>query len=223
MSEQDQTADATSEVDTTSTDVAETTSAGESEETTSGEDALGDAGKQALDRMKERVKVAEKAAREAATALRAREAADALRDKPAEEQAIEAARAEARAEATIAANKRILRADLRALATGKLADPSDAALYINLDDFTVGDDGETDSDALNEAITELLEKKPHLAAQKQNRFDGAADQGAKNKDSQPQQLTQADLDRMVAAGDTDGIEKARVEGRFDTLLGIKKS
>lgn len=34
------------------------------------------------------------------------------------------------------------------------------------------------------------------------------------------QLTQSDLDRMSAAGDSDGIEKARVEGRFNTLLGI---
>lgn len=34
------------------------------------------------------------------------------------------------------------------------------------------------------------------------------------------QLTQADLDRMVAAKDHDGIAKARAEGRFNTLLGI---
>lgn len=35
------------------------------------------------------------------------------------------------------------------------------------------------------------------------------------------QLTQADLDRMVAAGDVDGIAQAQSEGRFEVLLGIK--
>lgn len=158
--------------------------------------------------------------KEAAEAAAALKAAAELKDKPAEEQAIETAKAEARSEAIKAANDRILRSELRAAATGKLADPTDAALYINLSDFTVTDDGEVDSGALNEAIAELIEKKPHLAAQKANRFDGNADQGAKGKDAGPQQLGQADLDRMVAAGDHDGIAQARAEGRFNKLLGI---
>lgn len=144
-----------------------------------------------------------------------------LQNAPAEEQAAAKARAEVEAEVTAKANARILRSELRAAATGKLADPADAALFIDVSKFEVTDDGDVDQAALNEAITELIEKKPHLAAQKVNRFDGAADQGAKGKDAGPQQLGQADLDRMKAAGDDDGIAQARAEGRFNTLLGIK--
>lgn len=217
MSEQ-ATADATStdtqdEVQATEPEQQETTS-------TEGESALGDAGKQALDRMKQERTAARAEAKAAKDALEALQAQLALKDKPAEEQAIEQAKAEARAEATTAANKRILRSELKALATGKLADPADAHLYINLDDFTVDDNGDVDSDALTDAITDLLEKKPHLAAAKQTRFDGDADQGAKGKESGASQLTQADLDRMKAAGDDDGIAAARAEGRFNKLLGL---
>lgn len=219
MSEQ-ATADATS----TSTEEVQDTTENEQQETTSteGELALGDAGKQALDRMKQERAAAKAEAKAAKDELARIQAELALKDKSAEEQEIEKAKAEARAEATTAANKRILRSELKALATNRLAYPEDAHLYINLDDFTVTDDGDVDSDALTDAIDALLEKKPNLAAPKQNRFDGDADQGAKGKDSGPAQLTQADLDRMVAAHDDDGIAQARAEGRFDRLLGIKK-
>jgi len=138
-----------------------------------------------------------------------------LKDKPAEEQALEAARAEARAEAIKAANARILKSELKALATGKLADPSDAALYLPLDDFTVSDDGAVDSDALTAAIEALLEKKPHLAAQKQTRFDGGADQGAKGKETVATQLTKDELKDMSP----EAIVKAQAEGRLKDLLG----
>lgn len=181
------------------------------------ESALGDAGKKALDAMKAERKTARDEAAAAKRELAEFKAAAALKDKPAEEQALEAARAEARAEATTKANERILRSELRALATGKLADPTDAALYINLNDFTVDDNGDVDSDALNEAIAELIEKKPHLAAQKQNRFDGAADQGAKGKDSAAPQWTEADLARAT----DDETVAAKAAGKLNNLLGIK--
>lgn len=217
MSEQanaDATSTSTEEVQTTDSEKQDATS-------TEGESALGDAGKKALDAVRAERQAAKAEAADAKRELEALKSQMALKEKPVEEQELEKVRQEARAEAKTAADKRIIRSELKALATGKLADPTDAALYINLDDFTVTDDGDVDSDALNDAITALLEKKPHLAAQKQNRFDGDADQGAKGKTSGPAQLSQADLDRMVAAGDTDGIEKARVEGRFNGLLGIK--
>lgn len=182
-----------------------------------GEEDLGDKGKKALDAMKQRVKDAEKAAREAKAEIAKRDAAEALKDKPADEQAIETAKAEGRAEATTAANKRIIRSELKAAAKGELADPTDAALYIDLDEFTVDEDGEVDSDALKDAIADLLARKPHLAAQKQNRFGGDADQGAKGKDAKASQLTEADLDRMS----DEEIVTARAEGRLNKILGIK--
>lgn len=205
------------EVDATSTETEVQEAEQETETAASGEAELGDAGKKALDNIRAEKKKAVADAKAAIARAEAAEAALANKDKPAEEVALEAARAEARAEANKKANDRILRADLRAAATGKLADPSDAALYLNLDDFTVTDDGETDSDALNEAITELITRKPHLAAQKQNRFDGDADQGAKGKGSTPPQWTEADLERAT----DDETVAAKAAGKLNNLLGIK--
>jgi len=180
-----------------------------------GEQALGDAGKKALDAMKAQRNAERVKARAAETKLAELTAAAALRDKPVEEQALEAARAEARAETSKAANGRILKSELKAAAKGKLADPSDAHLYINLDDFTVSDDGEIDSDALSDAIDDLLTRKPHLGAAPLKRFEGSGDQGA-NRVTKPSQLTEADIANMSPAD----IEKARKEGRLNTLLGI---
>ena len=143
-----------------------------------------------------------------------------LKNKSAEEQAVELARREAREEATKAANGRLVRAELKAAAKGRLADVSDALLNISIDDFEVSDDGEVDAAALDAAIDDLLTRKPHLAPAKQARFDGSADQGAK-AGTTPSQLTEADLARMSAAGDDEGIVKAKAEGRLNNILGIK--
>jgi len=202
------------EVDATSTET-ETQDIDNTETSAEGTADLGDAGKKALDTLRAEKKQAIADAKAATARAEAAEAALANKDKPAEEQAIEAAKAEARAEADKRANARILRADLRAAATGKLADPSDAALYLNLDDFTVSDDGETDSDALNEAIDDLLTRKPHLAAQKQTRFEGGADQGAKGKETKAAQITKDELKDMSP----EEIVKAQAEGRLTSLLG----
>lgn len=183
-----------------------------------GADALGDAGKKALDAMKAQRNAERLKAKTAQTELDRIKAELALKDKPAEEQALEQARAEARTDAVKAANVRILKSELKAAATGKLADPTDAALYINLDDFDVNDDGDVDSDALNEAITDLIARKPHLAATKQNRFTGDADQGSKGKDSKPAQLSHDDVRRM----NPEQIETAKAAGQLDRLLGLIK-
>ena len=187
----------------------------EDEQPLEGEADLGDKGKKALDAMKQKLRDAEKSARTARAELATRNAADAIRDKPAEEQALETARSEARAEATKAANVRIIKSELRLAAKGVLADPADALAFINLDDFDVNDEGDVDSDALNDAIKELLERKPHLAAGKPTRFDGGADQGGKGKPAAVTQLTDADLESMTPAE----VNEARRAGRFDKLLG----
>lgn len=120
-----------------------------------GEEALSDPGKQALDRMKARLK-AERAARVAAEA-KLNEAT------PADDAERIAREAESRAIAK--ANTRILSAEVRAAATGKLSDPSDALTFIDLSQFDVDDDGNVDQDEIAEAIADLLTKKPYLAAQ----------------------------------------------------------
>ncbi len=187
----------------------------EQSETLEGENALGDAGKKALDAMKAERNAERKAARELRQELERLRAEADLKSKPAEEQAIEAAKAEARAEAMAKANERILRSELRAAATGKLADPTDAALYIDLSSFEVGENGDVDSDALADAIADLVERKPHLAVQKKSRFDGAADQGPK-REAGVQQITDREQLKSMSPEE---IVKARNEGRLTKLLG----
>lgn len=122
------------------------------------------------------------------TAQRAIEDAE-LKNKSEEEQRIELARREARDETLKSVNERLLRAELKAAAKGKLADPEDAHLFIKLSEFSVSDDGEVDSSALDSAVADLIARKPHLAAGPAPRFDGAADQGGQRGATAPQQLS----------------------------------
>lgn len=167
------------------------------EQPPAGESDLGDAGKKALDAMK-----AERNAAKAATRLAIAEA-DQLRadianaGKPAEELALDAARREGSDTATKAANARIFRSDLKAAATGQLADPTDAHLYINFDDFDVDDNGEFDSGAIADAIKALLKSKPHLAAGNQPRFEGGGDGGAR-----PPAKPKESIDEAIAAAES---------------------
>lgn len=137
--------DVTTDVDTTDVD----------DSADDGAEELGDKGKQALDRMKARLK-AEKAAR---LALEAR-----LNETAATDDA-ERIQREADAKAAAKANARILSAEVRAAAAGKLSDPSDALTFIDLTQFDVDDDGSVDQDEIAEAIADLVRRKPYLAAQ----------------------------------------------------------
>lgn len=74
------------------------------------------------------------------------------------------ARLEAQEAATARANERFVRAEIKAAAKGKLADPADAFQFLDLSAFEVGDDGEVDGDAISTAIDDLLKRKPYLAA-----------------------------------------------------------
>lgn len=129
------------------------------------------------------------------------------------EKAVEAARGEGRAEALKAANDRLLKAEIRAAAAGKLSDPADAIRLLDLASFKVGDDGEIDSGAIGAAIEELIKTKPYLAA-KASGFQGTGDGGAAGREGRPSQLTAADLKTMSPAQ----IVKAREEGRLDRYM-----
>lgn len=117
-----------------------------------GEDQLGDAGKQAIDRMKTRLK-------------RERERRKAAEQKLAQRDDDDAA-AKAESEATKKANRKIIRAELKQAAADRLTDPSDALDLIDIDEIgvEVDDDGEVDDpELLTAALDDLLERKPHLA------------------------------------------------------------
>lgn len=90
----------------------------------------------------------------------------------------------------------------------------------NIEDFLDGD--KVDAEAIQDALDELLDKQPGLAAQGGRKFTGSADGGTR-KESRPAQLTEADVKRLSAEGKHQEIEKARREGRLNDLLGIAAS
>jgi hypothetical protein len=220
-------ADATTTTETdavaeTSGDSAETTAAATEATTetaaTDGEQALGDAGKKALDAMKAKWKDADARAKTEADARAALQAK--LDGKEAEHTAAQE-RAAVEAAALSKANERILKAEVRAAAAAKLADPQDALRFLDLSEFEVGSDGEVDASQVAKAIDDLIASKPYLAAQGGQRFQGSADGGARNGSAQPTQLTQQDVKRLAAEGKHEEINKAREAGQLNDLLGIK--
>ena len=137
------------------------------------------------------------------------------KDKPAEEQAIDAARREAAAEATAKSDARLVRAELKAAAATKVKNPALALKLIDTSEIEVGEDGEVDQDALNAAIDDLLTEYPELAADAGSKFGGGADQGAKGKSAKPSQLSKQELSKLSPAE----IIRADKDGRLDSLKG----
>lgn len=180
-----------------------------------GEESLGDPGKKAIDAMKAERNTARQEARDLKAQMAALQAQIDAQGKPPEEQALDAARREAREEVMKEANGKLIKAEIRAAAAGKLADPTDALRLLDLGSFEVAGDGTIDTEAISDAIDNLIEKKPYLASQRQ-RSGGSADGGTRNADASGKQLTRADLHGMTP----EAIEAARVAGKLNRLLGI---
>ena len=175
-----------------------------------GGDGLADKGREALARERKARRDADKARKAAERELadlKAAQAAGAEQDEAKKQQ--EQARRDAEAAAEKRANERILKAELKAAAAGQLADPSDAAAFIDLSQFEPDDDGNFDAGEISEAISDLIRRKPHLAA-KATGFQGTGDGGARTGGSKPKQLTGADLKTMSAPE----IAQARADGRL---------
>ena len=62
-----------------------------------------------------------------------------------------------------AAHQRVLHAEVRAQAAGRLADPADAVQLLDLSTFTVDEDGNVDTAAIGAALDQLVQAKPYLA------------------------------------------------------------
>lgn len=202
------TTDAT--VDQSTADGAASETGAESAAVTEGATALGDAGKKALDAMKAERNEAKAAAKQAADDLAALRAQ--VEGREAEHKAtLDAQRV--KDEALSAANQRILKAEVRAQAAGKLADPLDALRFLDITTFEVGEDGDVDSDAIASAIGALITDKPYLAAQGGGRFQGGADGGARNE-SAPAQVSREEMSRMTP----EQIVQAEADGRLSDLL-----
>ena len=178
-----------------------------------GAESLGDAGKKALDSMKAKWRAAETAAKDSATEFAAYKATAEGREA---EHKLDQDNQKVRDDALSAANQRILKAEVRAAAATKLADPADALRFLDLSSFEVGEDGEIDAATVASAIDDLIASKPYLAAQGGKRFQGSADGGARNDAATRAQFTQSDLDRMTP----EQVVTARKSGQLNTLMGI---
>jgi hypothetical protein len=97
-----------------------------------------------------------------------------------QEKAIDKARREAvkeaTAEVTSGFQQRVLKSEIRAQAAGRFADPDDAVRLLDLDDDIFDGEGEVQTSALKKALDDLLERKPHLAAERQQQV-GDVDAG----------------------------------------------
>lgn len=83
----------------------------------------------------------------------------------------------------------------------------------------VADLDPSDGEALAAAVTDAVANIPALG--KRTPAPNPAQGSSASGPTTAGQLSKQDLDRMYKAGDHEGIEKARAEGRFDALLGVK--
>lgn len=91
-----------------------------------------------------------------------------------QEKAVKAARDEGLAEGLAAGNGRLIRAEVLAAASGKLANPAHAFAILTdngaLEGIAVGEDGTLDTAAIAAAVDDLVKAEPHLAAVRDPQF-----------------------------------------------------
>jgi hypothetical protein len=200
--------------DDTATDQVDETLDSEEQDDTAGADQLGDAGKRALDAMKAKWRAERDKNRTLAQQIAdAAKAKDAEGDKP----DLDALRQQARDEVRAESLKERALDKLEAKAAKLFQDPEDARKFLAdaVDDFIDGDS--VDVQAISDALTDLLEKRPYLGVTQRDekRFKGTGDQGPKGSAGKPPQVTEAQLKTMTP----DQIVKAQKEGRLTDLLG----
>lgn len=206
----------TAGTDTAADDQADTAS-GDGQADEPGADSLGDAGKKALDAMKTKWRAERDRAKDLAVKLA--EATKSTGDGATEAEQI---RAQARAEARAEALRERVADKIEAKAARMFSNPDDARLFLadKVDDFL--DDGKVDVEAITDALKDLLEARPYLGVtqgEPKKKFQGGADGGDRGDAGKPQ-LTRADVERLAREGKHAEIEKARVEGRLNKVLGI---
>lgn len=80
-----------------------------------------------------------------------------------QEKAVAQARAEGREEASKDFNRKLWHAEVRAQASGLLADPSDAVHLLDLEQFDMN--AEPNGKSIKSALEQLVQSKPYLSAQ----------------------------------------------------------
>lgn len=111
------------------------------------------------------------------------------------------------------ANQRVLKSEIRAAAASVLENPADAIIFLDLSKFTVSDDGETNSEEINNALGALVKERPYLAKRQPN--TGVVSTPPSGTRAQTvQQLTREQLKGMTPSE----IAKADAEGRLSNIL-----
>jgi len=166
-----------------------------------GDPLLGPAGEKALAEWKQRAKAAEKLASEHAAALKVFEDAQKTEAEKLAERA-EAAEKRAAVAAQLAVAKSI-----KAAATGRFADSQDAVDALSKAEFLK--DGVIDDEAIEAALADLLERKPHWKA----------DQGPRTPRPDPSQGPRPG----GTVGVEDQIREAQSKGDWRTVLSLQNS
>jgi hypothetical protein len=177
-----------------------------------GDDQLGEAGKKALQAERDARKAAEDRVKDLEARLSRKPKPDDGKDNggkggegkgdPAPD--AEAIKKEIRDEIAAETNARLVRAEVKAAAAGKLADPADAPKFIDLSAIKIGDDGEPDAKQIKKALDDLLKEKPYLAATGQQ---GWGDVGGGGQQSAPPADVEPGLGRLRHAYATEGKKK----------------
>jgi hypothetical protein len=142
--------------ESTTTETTETTET-TTDESTNGQDATKDEDPQ-IDRLRQALT----AERKERVKLEAQIEDERRKGLSEHERALAEARAEATREERERWQERLVAAEVRAAAAGRLADPDDARLA-DLSDVTVDDDGVIDRKGIEHALDTLVKAKPHLA------------------------------------------------------------
>lgn len=186
------------------------------------DEPLGEPGKRALEAERAAHKEAKRQLREMEAQLEEARLAQMTE----QEKAVAEARRAGELDATTKVQSRLFAAETKVAAAGKLTDPSllsdpDVAVkLLGLDQIPVTPDGDIDSEAISQAIDQMLQARPYLAVS-----PGATPPPSGSADGGPQgpahmgntgQLTRADLSSMTP----EQITKAKAEGRLNDLLGI---
>ncbi len=180
---------------------------------------LGDAGRQAIEQERKARRDAERKARELEAQLeQARQ--ESLSES---EKALEAARREGRE----AGLRRVVEAELKAAAAGKMANPALAARLLEVDEFVPKDGGEVDGERIAAAIEALLEAEPYLRVSVPGSGEppappppagkpaGTAPAGARSSSSTPGTFSRSQLrDPKFYEANREAILKAAAEGRI---------
>ena len=168
---------------------------------------LGGAGERALEALK-------KKDRETRAKLRAAESKIQELSKPADgEQTAEQIRAAVESDVRSELRRELISARVEVAAASLFADPEDAIAFLNLDDLDVDATGKVDPADIEDALKDLLTRKPHLAKQ-----DGT--QRANHRRVPEVPADPANVQSKPASLD-ERIAKAQADGDYKTVIALQ--